>query len=105
MLYLLHNFHFIFHLLVENAVLHELPLVELLGGVRKAIEFGGDLVYRRKGTFSNLAHAVVSVRPIPCFWQVVGPGKLLSGFSGHLRAPGDGLSPCMNRRLENVNLI
>jgi len=105
MLDLLHNFHFIFHLLVENAVLHELPLVELLCGVRKAIKFGGDLVYCREGAFPNLGHPVIPVRPIPCFWQAVGPGQMLGGLSGKLRAPGDGLSPCLSRGLENVNLI
>ncbi len=60
MLHILHDLHLIFHFLVEDAVLHELALVEFLSGVRNAPKRGGDLVHRSKGAFPNLSDSIIS---------------------------------------------
>ena len=61
----LHNLHLIINLLVQHAVLDKPLLVQLLGRIRVAIEFGGDLVYHCEGTLAYGAHLVVLTSAVP----------------------------------------
>jgi hypothetical protein len=61
MFYPLHDLHFVFDFLVQDAVLHELALVKLLRGIGLASEPPGDLIYGGESTSAYLAHAIVLV--------------------------------------------
>lgn len=56
---LLHDVHLAVELPIRRIVLPKLPLAELLGGEDFAVALGCDLVYRRKGTFSDGPNVVV----------------------------------------------
>lgn len=61
----LHDFHLVFDFLVQDAVSHELCLVQLFCGVWQAVKLGSHFVDCCKGTPSNLAHAIILVRSVP----------------------------------------
>lgn len=54
-----HDFHFIVDFLIQNTILHETPLVELLGRKDRPMLLGGELVNRCKGPLSDLASHIV----------------------------------------------
>lgn len=66
---LLHDVHLVLHLLIQDAVLHELALVELLCRVRLTGELHGHFMYRGESTSANFAHTIVFVRAVPWPWQ------------------------------------
>ena len=68
----LHNLHLILNFLVQDAILHEAPLVEFFGGVWLAVILGRDFVYRGECAFTNLADAVVLCRAIPFPRKTIG---------------------------------
>lgn len=68
----LHDVHFVFHLLIENAVLHKLALVEFFRGVGVAGELEGHLMNGSESASADFAHAVVLVGAVPRSWQPVG---------------------------------
>ncbi len=67
----LHDFHLIFHFLVEHTVFHEASFVDFFGRIGFAVKLGCYFVYCGKGTFSNLAHTVVMLRAIPLLGENV----------------------------------
>lgn len=67
----LHDAHFVLNLLVQDAVLHELPLVEFFGRIRFTTEPRGHLVDGSEGASAHLAHTVVLLRPTPRLWKTI----------------------------------
>ena len=61
MLHSLHYVHFVFHLLVEDAVLHELPLIKLLGRVRNAVKLVRDPVNCGEGALTDLTDPMILI--------------------------------------------
>ena len=61
MLDLPHDVHLVFYLLIQNAVLHELPFIEFLRREGLPSEPPCDFVYGGEGAPANLADAVVLV--------------------------------------------
>lgn len=59
MLHPLHNFHLIFHLLVEYAVLDESAFLQLFSRIRPPIIFRGHLVNHSESTFSDRPNSVI----------------------------------------------
>lgn len=67
----LHYVHLVFHLLVENAVFHEFPFIQLLGRIWDAVVLVRNFVHRGKRALSNLAQSVVLLRAVPCLVQAL----------------------------------
>lgn len=84
----LHDPHLILYFLIQNAVLHELALVEFLRCVGLAGELHGHLVYRGESTSADFAHAIVLVRASPWLWQCIAAGSapLFCTAVRHLRS-------------------
>ncbi len=59
MLGIFHDFHLVFHLLVQHSILHEAAFLQLLCCVWFAIELGSHLMHSGKGAFSDMTYPVV----------------------------------------------
>lgn len=67
----LHYVHLVFHFLVENAVFHELPFIQLLGRIRDAVVLVCNFIYSGKRALTNLAQSVVLLRAVPSLVQAL----------------------------------
>lgn len=65
MIDLLHNFHLILNLLVQNTILHKPPLIEFLCCVRRAVVFGGNFMNGCKCPFPDDTNSSVFIATAP----------------------------------------
>lgn len=61
----LDNLQLVVNFLIQNPVLHELPLFNLLDGKHFSVPLLGDLVHHGKGSLSDVAHHIVLVPAVP----------------------------------------
>lgn len=61
----LHDAHLILHLLIQDAVLNEMALLQLFGRIRATVILGGDHVDDGKGALADLANLVILARASP----------------------------------------
>ena len=54
-----HYFHLHVYFVIKDTILHKASFLEFLCSVGDAIEFGRDLIYDSKSTFTNAADLVV----------------------------------------------
>ena len=76
MMYFLHYLHFVFDLLVEDAILHKLALVKFLGRKGDATECSGHFVDSSKGTLADFADAVVLSGACPRLGKALEPRRV-----------------------------
>ncbi len=76
MLDFLHYLHFVFYLLVEDAILHKLALVKFLGREGDTAECSGHLVHRSKSTLADFADAVVLAGACPWLGKALQPRRV-----------------------------